>query len=277
MIIYVDVLLAVNFAVNFVLLRITALACRKMPSALRLGIGAAIGAAGALVLFLPPMGVAGQALYRLLLTLAVCGAVFCPCRTAGYIKAVVSLMLSSMLLTGALTLWQMTFSPMGFVQKGGAVYFDIGAFALLFCCGAGYIAASVFSIVMGSMAGRQFCDISVLNNGGCAVFSALIDTGNSLREPFSGLPVIVCDKRALKGVLPDMQGMGIRLIPYKTVGESGVLPAFLPDKVILKRENGETITTRCYIAVSKQDFDGDWSGVCNPSLFSEQSYSGGKI
>jgi len=79
-IVYVDVLLAVNFAVNFVLLRITALACRKRPSALRLGVGAAIGAAGALVLFLPPMTLILQAIYRAALTLAICAAVFCHAR-----------------------------------------------------------------------------------------------------------------------------------------------------------------------------------------------------
>ena len=277
MIVYVDVLLAVNFAVNFVLLRITALFCRKRPSALRLGVGAAIGAAGALVLFLPPMTLIFQAIYRVALTLAICAAVFCPCKAPGYIKAVISLTLSSMLLTGALTLWQITFSPRGFVQKGGAVYFDIGAFALLFCCGAGYLAASVFSWAMAGVPRRQFCTVSIMNNGGCVTFSALIDTGNSLTEPFSKKPVIVCERKALRGVIPDMQSVGIRLIPYKTVGKSGILPAFLPEKVILQRESGEVSEINCYIAVSEHDFGGDWSGVCNPAVFCDASYSGGKI
>lgn len=283
-IVYVDVLLAINFAVNFVLMRITALLCGKRPFGIRLAIGAAIGAVGSLVLFLPPMGPVGQAFYRFALTLAICAVGFCPCKLWGYIKAVITLLLCSMLLCGALTLWQISFSPMGFAMKGGAVYFDIGAFALLVCCGAGYLAANAFSWVMRAVPKRQFCTVSVLNNGGCAVFTALIDTGNSLKEPFSGIPVIVCEKKALRSAAPgeleqfmkgEAQNSGMRLIPYKTVGSSGVLPAFLPEKVIIKRENGDTSDAKCYIAVTQDDFDGAWSGVCNPCVFSEKSYSGG--
>ena len=43
-VIYVDVLLVLNFAINFLLLRLTAAAAGCPPSALRLALGAAVGA-----------------------------------------------------------------------------------------------------------------------------------------------------------------------------------------------------------------------------------------
>lgn len=281
MIVYVDVLLAVNFIVNFLLLRITALLCRKRPAPVRLIFGAAVGAFGALSLFLPPMPLFLRIFYRLALTAFVSAAVFCPCKLLGLVRAAATLLISSMLLCGALMLWQITFSPIGFIQKGGAIYFDIGAFALLFCCVLGYIAAAAFAWVMSAIPSRQFCSVSVSNNGSSCLFTVLIDTGSSLKEPFSGIPVMVCEKKAVASVIPngfenfltgESQGGGIRLIPYKTVGNNGVLPAFLPEKIIFRRENGEISDSCCYIAVTEDEFGGDWSGICNPAVFLSKSY-----
>ena len=50
-VIYVDVLLVLNFVINFLLLRLTAAAAGCPPPALRLALGAAVGAVGALSIF----------------------------------------------------------------------------------------------------------------------------------------------------------------------------------------------------------------------------------
>lgn len=286
MIVYVDVLLAVNFAVNFLLLRITALFCRKQPSSARLCAGAAVGALGALIIFLPPMGIIVQTVYRVGLTMMMCSAVFCPCKASGYIKSAVYLMLCSMALCGALLLWQITVRPVGFAMSGGAVYFDIGALALLLCCAAGYAAACVIARVTQNEQSRGFCTVTVLNNGVSAAFTALIDTGSSLSEPFSGLPVIVCEQKALGRTLPEgisrfIEGgsppEGIRLIPYKTLGGDGILPAFLPQRAVLQRESGKACAVRCYIAATDIPFGGDYSAVCNPAAFLYETKSGGSL
>lgn len=280
MIIYVDVLLAVNFIVNFLLLRITALLCRKRPTLFRLTLGAAIGAAGSLSIFLPPMTLFWQSVYRVALTAAVTAAVFCRCKAAGFGFAVITLLISSMLLCGALSMWQFCFSPDGFFQRGGAVYFDIGAFALLFCCGMGYIAATVLSRLMSAVPKRRFCTVSIFKKGNSRSFTALIDSGNSLREPFSALPVTVCEKSAVLPLIPDgfddfLAGKSadadMRLIPYKSVGIDGVLPAFLPERVIFTTEKGESVEAACYIAVTEDSFDGGWSGICNPAVFCQKA------
>ena len=54
---------------------------------------------------------------------------------------------------------------------------------------------------------------------------ALADSGNRLREPFSGAPVIV----ACRSLFPDMETP--RVIPYQTVGGEGMLTAFRPHRV----------------------------------------------
>ena len=56
---------------------------------------------------------------------------------------------------------------------------------------------------------------------------AIVDTGNSLVEPLSNLPVIVVEKDALSGVA----GGRMRAVPFTSVGGGGVLSAFAPDSV----------------------------------------------
>lgn len=65
---------------------------------------------------------------------------------------------------------------------------------------------------------------------GEASFEALIDTGNRLREPVSGLPVLIAEERLLADVLPT-DGRGLRHIPYGGLGGCGFLEAFRPTEM----------------------------------------------
>ena len=56
-------------------------------------------------------------------------------------------------------------------------------------------------------------------------FPALIDTGNLLREPRTGMPVIIAESRMLGPVLPVA---GCRTIPYGSLGGTGLLECFRP-------------------------------------------------
>ena len=45
--------------------------------------------------------------------------------------------------------------------------------------------------------------IKILVNGRSCQMPALLDTGNDLREPLSGLPVLVADYQALRIIMPE--------------------------------------------------------------------------
>ncbi len=94
---------------------------------------------------------------------------------------------------------------------------------------------------------------------------AMIDTGNSLRDPFTGTSVIVAELEALAALLPKEVSESIRengtgdilnsasvvctakgwerrfrLIPYHSVGhENGILPGFKADVVRVSEDGGE--------------------------------------
>lgn len=112
----------------------------------------------------------------------------------------------------------------------------------------------LFSVAFRSVARRRVAGtltpVTVLYNGKKAVIPALIDTGNGLTEPVSGLPVTVCSLDALlelfdepaRSILrsvPDpasalerLTQAGVHsffLVPYRALGvESGLLLCFRP-------------------------------------------------
>lgn len=70
--------------------------------------------------------------------------------------------------------------------------------------------------------------IEVVNRGHLCAFSACIDTGNRLREPLSGQPVLIVNAHLLSGLLPES---GYRNVAYGSVGGAGTLQCFRPDHI----------------------------------------------
>lgn len=67
--------------------------------------------------------------------------------------------------------------------------------------------------------------------------SCLHDTGNALRHPVFGLPVIVAGENQLRPLLPadfsrENLPAGFSLLPVKTVQGKGLLPCFCPEKIV---------------------------------------------
>lgn len=283
-VIYVDVLLVINFMVNFILLRITALMLRRQPVFWRLCLAATIGAFGALIIFVPMHNRAVIILYKLLLTITMSIAAFGVGKLRRIAGAAFCLFTVSLLVSGFLLLWQVTMRPHGVLVSNGTVYFDIGAVALICCSVVGYFIASILSMMLarGSPKG-QLCEVTVLHAGAVSVFPALIDTGSSLTEPFSHCPVIVCEEQALKNAMPkelknftlgNPTTQMLRLVPYKTLDSTGLLPAFLPDTLMVGMQGKAAQKVEdCYIAVLNHPLGAaDYRAVCNPQMlqFKEQ-------
>ncbi|MDO4739236.1 MAG: sigma-E processing peptidase SpoIIGA, partial [Eubacteriales bacterium] len=83
----------------------------------------------------------------------------------------------------------------------------------------------------------------ILRTGaGVARFRALVDTGNRLHEPISGLPVMIVEEKALRGALPedfdarraaDRLPPGWRLVSYGVLGSAGRMACFRPGRLMV--------------------------------------------
>lgn len=92
---------------------------------------------------------------------------------------------------------------------------------------------------------------------------AMLDTGNLLRDPVTGLPVLVIPLRAAKILLPELDGWfqrrelppGARLVSVRTAAGSSLLPVFRPDRCRLYL-NGKSCETRAVVAAGGEEYGG---------------------
>jgi stage II sporulation protein GA (sporulation sigma-E factor processing peptidase) len=110
-------------------------------------------------------------------------------------------------------------------------------------------------------------------------FSAYLDTGNMLKEPFSGLPVAIVSYRSIAELLPqevcNVLGRGaqlgwvdleeallssaaalkFRLIPYRTLDKDDYLLAFRPEKVTVWQKGRKVALGKgLMVAITQQQF-----------------------
>ncbi|MCR5792422.1 MAG: sigma-E processing peptidase SpoIIGA [Lachnospiraceae bacterium] len=94
--------------------------------------------------------------------------------------------------------------------------------------------------------------VSLWIDGICLEGKGLWDTGNCLREPISGKPVIIMEESEAKKYLPKtIINTKVRFVPYHSIGkEQGVLPALLIDK--FQSETKDAIYKGVYVAFTKE-------------------------
>lgn len=84
--------------------------------------------------------------------------------------------------------------------------------------------------------------VEVRWRGRSICLSALVDSGNLLRDGITGLPVVVCSQQALSPLLPRMlPGMlpsGFRYLSVRTAAGSALMPCFRPEGVRLLGNGG---------------------------------------
>ncbi len=289
--IYVDVLLAVNLFINYFLLLATAkfLAVRRLR--LRMLASAALGSAYSLTLLLPEIPVALSLLMELFMAASLVFLAFPNEGVKRFFKALACFYAMNFAFAGLMmALWYFT-APQGMVMKNSVVYFNISPLFLIGTTAVCYVVIRLIYRFIGrhKIAG-EYCTVTVFWQGKSVCCTAKIDTGNALVEPFSHYPVLVLEYRILEplfscqvqaffrenkwesvGVAFEEQGApNIRMVPFQSVSGSGVLPAFLPEKITVKTGRVQIQVQQVYVAVCKEKITGDgFGGLLNPEILSQ--------
>ena len=147
--------------------------------------------------------------------------------------------------------------------------FPIGIF--LFSTILSYLALVMFNIYLKKLKlfKKAFCNVQIFIGNESISIIALVDTGNSLVEPISNLPVIIAEKPTINKIvsLENIEDK-IRVIPYKTVGNEGLLTGIRPDKVVIQKdtkfiETREVVIGLCDFSLCKK---GGYQGLLSPAF-----------
>lgn len=277
MTVYADVLVIVNLYVDYILLHCVRRFLRLGTSGVRLVLGALAGGFLSLLGLLPWPGWAGPLLAGFCAMLTALAA-FAPAGKKLLLRCWLCLWGFSFLLAGFL-LFVLQFIPPGHMALlGGAVYLDLSLPVLFFSTCIAYAVFWAAGKLLPKSNSAPLVKLLVTHRGQTRTLYAKADTGCALREPFSGLPVVVCEAKALSGLAPPEAGAmlegqtpvpGLRLVPYESLGGKGLLPAFRPDEVTAVSGTGPGGTVLpCYIALTDTPLSsGQFAALYNPDLF----------
>lgn len=247
--IYVDVLLAMNFMVDYLLLVSAQLLCRRRLYRRRMVAAALLGAGSSLSIFLPRMNGLAQWLGKLLIS-ALMSRMAEPWQGwKRFFCGWLTLFGVTFLYGGAMLALRMSVGEGWMLWANGVAYFDITPLTLVLNIGLGFGIVRLFQRLFPDKNPQELLyDVELTVQGTVICGKGLLDTGNQLTEPFSGWPVILLERRYFPGNIPEHS---LRLIPCKTISGEGLLPAVKGDKLRLKGGE-EIIVEQFYVALTEQ-------------------------
>ena len=267
-IIYVDILVIVNLFVNYFLLLATAkFFCIKWKTS-RLILGEILGGIYSLYILAPELPWFISSVIKLFMSVTIIAATFGIKKPTQFFKILIYFYSVNFLFSGIMMAVWCWFKPNGKQVNNGVVYFNISPVILIISTIISYIIIEAINkIVNKRRLDHKIINLKIKFRTNQISITAKIDTGNFLKEPFSGLPVIVARETSVKPLLPvntyeqikdysadkftDILNLKIRMIPFKTISEESVLPAFKPDCIKI---NESEVQKEVYIALCEDKF-----------------------
>lgn len=254
--VYADLLFLINFSMDFLCLYLTARFLRLRIRPLLITLAAVLGGIYSVVsLFLPsPPLIAG--LCDIAVCVLLCALTF-PGKGMQFVKRIFVYLLVSMALGGIMTALFNLLNRLDLPLQSGGDSISSWLFLLLAIISGG--AALGSGKILRRMSARKMMSVKIVFDGRSVTLNGITDTGNVLRDPSSGKPVIITDIASTLPILPDAvreavisgklerlpslpprYAKCIRLIPSVSVSGSRLMIGITPDKIILTGEQGES-------------------------------------
>jgi len=287
--IYLDVLFLENLVINYLILYVAAKFSRLKVSTLRLFAGSIVGALYVVFIILQP----GIKIYyttfaKILLSIFIIAITFSPRKVLPFIKTLVMFYISTFIFAGAALAFLFFNQQGGFVRNGIVHVFGQSKWSLMFFAilTVGIIIKIFWEVIQSKIIKeRLLIPVKISFDNRMIYLFALIDTGNSLKDPLTNTPVMVVEFKALAELLPieiksifensqenDLNSVTaiiskskwfsrFRLIPFSSLGkENGMLIGFKPDFIVIGEEE------------DKRDVKNVIIGIYNRSLSRNEKY-----
>ncbi len=263
MVVYADVLIAVNFYINYFLIRGTSVLLRRKITSKRCIFAAAVGALMSLVIFLPSLPFWLSTLIKAASSIVLVWVAFGTARAPEMIINILCFLIISFVYAGLmLALWILC-APFGMFYRNGAVYFDIPIVAVaLFTVFAYAIVRFVHYIMTKRSLTMTVREITIFSGEHRIKLEGIADTGNSLCDPFSGKPAIICHIDHISHIIPpavisylngDFTAVeGVRLAPCSTIMGELLIPVFKADKIIIGDRPVDAVIGVCVKPIGTQ-------------------------
>ena len=272
MVIYADVLVALNLYINYFLLYGTALILKRGISRKKCVIAALIGAFGALIIFVPTLNFLLSAAYKIALGALMTFVAFGKQKPADFAVCALVFLVVNFIFAGIMNALWVFFSPIGMIYENGICYFNIPITAIIAFTAAGFFLIKLMKMILGKFSRKDnFCEVKISANNAEITLKGLCDTGCEVVDLFTKIPVIICDYAKISRIIPQeiedyfagILGDKIRLIPCSTVAKETLIPIFKADKIMINGKSAEA-----FVGISKAKLGEDFDCILNPKIIS---------
>ena len=291
-VIYIDILFAINFFIDMLLVSLTLKITGKHIKKWRLLLASIIGAVYACCIFFPQLSILYLIVFKIAVSMLIVLIASKYDNLVDFIKTV-GIFYFTTLLFGGCVYGIMYFTSLGskidLLLVNGSLYLNLPFIKLLI------ISACIFAVLILVVKGLKEYLLKQGVIGSMTLWlgertirvSILFDTGNNLIDPVTHLPVIVTELCSIRNILPidmicaaqsgdfsniDSQSpwlKRLRMIPYQAIGtENGMLVGFRPDRVILHMANGKSKDCNCIIALYHGEINktNGCNAIVNPGI-----------
>lgn len=296
MYIYAEYLLLENIIINFIILYVTKKITRTKTSKLRLFIAALIGSIYTLVVFFPSLQFMAKFSIKFSISILMIILAFNPERLNLFFKQISTFYMISFAFAGAIIgIFYILNSNLNLTKFSFKNSDELIKFLIIGIVVAVLLIKYIFKFYQNRVNKENYItNVIIKLNDKEAELIALIDTGNSLKEPISQLPVIIAEYGALECILPELikkmyldkkdldlnfmakimeemrDDIKLRLIPFKSIGnDNGILIGFKPDRIKVYLENEtKSLTEDIIVAIynDKLATDEQYNGLLHPEI-----------
>lgn len=306
MTVYLDVVLLENLCMNYIILFATGYIMKIKMKQLRLVASSLLGGIYAVIAYLEILPIYSNLGMKIILSILMVYLAFNSKSIKNLSKQLVIFYLTSFAFGGCAFALLYFIKPQNILMRNG-VY--VGTYPIKIALLGGIIGFIVtyigFRVVKTKLHKKDMIyEIEIRIEEKTLNLKAMLDTGNLLKDPISGMPVVVVEKQQLYSILPaklldnidkliggegeilldQIEEKGIfnrfRMIPFSSVGkQNGLMLGFKADQVILKREEEKQIQKNVIIGIFNQNLskNNSYSALIGMDLLEERSESNESI
>lgn len=292
-VVFVDVLVFENFFMNLFLLYLLDRITNSRQIWWKLGLASLIGALYVVVVFFPELHILYSFLMKLMVSMVMIAVAFTPYSFRQFLKLLLLFYLETFIIGGCIIAL--------FYIMNGDINAAFGSLLLNNISSSYLIFGSIVSIIFVKLGFDYFenyyktednkikLDV-YLNKKRCSI-TALVDTGNTLKDPITNIPVIIAYVKAVADIFPDEVKKNIieeanyesvikdivnsslktriRIIPYKTIGnDDGMLYGIVVDMIVTRVKSDNTILKNPVLALYNRPVsaENDYQALAYPEI-----------
>lgn len=289
MTIYLDVILLENLCMNYIILFATGLIHKVRIKGWRILISSLIGGVYAILSFAPILEVYSNIFFKILLSIVMVYIAFHPQNVKLLLKELIIFYLVSFAFGGCAFALLYFIRPQDILARNGVL---TGTYPIKIALLGGIVGFGIVNIAFKVVKAKfskqdMFCEVNIYFKEKNKTIKAFIDTGNLLKDPISGMPVIVVEAVMLEDMIPKevithlneiLEGKDsdilskvpneymakFRIIPFASLGkQNGLLLGFIADKVEVTIEESKTELSGIIVGIYEKNLtkNGAYTGL----------------